>query len=94
MIDRDDAWFVRLQEGVKPDLDANRRRTAAAMAARLRQLLDRLVHGIGQVAHAIMGPPDPTHVTLAWERAERRARRRERRAARRRTRVSPQSSTD
>jgi hypothetical protein len=85
MIDRDDAWFVRLQEDVRTDLDANRRQTAAVVAG-VRHWLGRLVHGIGMVAHAIMGPPEPPHITPAWERAERRARRRERRAGRRRVR--------
>jgi hypothetical protein len=93
MIDRDDAWFVRLQEGVKVDLHANRRQTAA-VAARLRHWLGRLVGGIALVTRTIMDPVDPPHITLAWERAERRARRRERRVTRRRARETRQSSTD
>lgn len=85
MIDRDDAWFVRLQEGVKTDLDANRR-TTAALFVRLRSWLGELIRGLGMVTHAIMGPSDPPHIVLSAERAERRARRRERRTARRRAR--------
>jgi hypothetical protein len=54
MIERDDAWFVRLQEGVKADLDADRHKTAARIG-RARQWLARVGRGLALIAHAVMG---------------------------------------
>jgi hypothetical protein len=85
MIERDDAWFLRLQEGVIADLDPNGRETSA-LFARLWKSLGAFVRGLTLVSHTIMGPPDPPKLNQAQLLAETRARRRERRAARRRAR--------
>jgi hypothetical protein len=84
MIDRDDMWVVRLQEGVKAAIGTPRAETPTASG----RWIGPVLRVLAALSEAAMGPPDePATVSSAQARASRRAARRERRRARRLHRV-------